>query len=317
MTGREEYKMDFRNKTIKKLNENNDLKYLEDFYYYIAKKEPTTVYNYINYVIAFLRKLDISDPSCITFNSYNKYTAMLVEETSSYQIAVYSALKKFSTFLYANKICESDYMQNVERPKSYEKQETKIKRQNSVLTKEEIVEMLSNVKESAKNNIWKQRDYAIIVLFLTSGIRSSALYKLDLNDVNFNNNTIVVTEKRDNVREIILPQSTMDEIIKWVDIRNTLNPKTDALFISNQKTRISSKTIYRIVNEYGSVNNRNGHPHILRSTYGTMLYENTGDLYLTQTNMGHSNPKTTELYIRGKDIDVKKKAAQVIENCIL
>lgn len=316
MTGREEYKERYRKMTEKKLDENKDIKYLDDFYYYIAKKEPTTVYNYINYVIGFLRDNHICDPSKITFSSYNKYTAKLIKETPSYQISVYSALKKFSTFLAANRITE-DYMKDVERPKNRERQETIIKREKSVLTKDEVHMMLDNILNKDMNEIWKQRDYALILLFVSSGIRSSALYKLDVSDIDFENGIMIVTEKRDNVREIILPTKAIQELRKWINIRNELNPCTSALFISNQRKRMSSKSIARIVNKYGSVNGKNGHPHILRSTYGTITYEESGgDLYLTQTNMGHSNPKTTELYIRGKDTDIKKRAAQIVDSYI-
>lgn len=312
MKGYEEYKNDFRTKALRKVESNNDILYLEDFYYYIAKKEPTSVYNYINYVVNFLRQTGITDPHNITFGAYNKYTAMMVDKTPSYQIAVYSALKKYSAFLFANNICPN-YMEQVERPKNYERQETKEKREKSVLSKDELSVVLNNILNSNENPIWKKRDYAITLLFVTSGIRNSALYKLDVNNVDFNNGTIIVTEKRDNVREIILPDKTLNALKEWINIRSTLKPNTEALFISNQKTRMSSRSIYRIANKYGSVDGKNGHPHIFRSTYGTILWETSGDLYLTQKNMGHSNPKTTELYIRGKDADIKKRSAQIME----
>ena len=66
-------------------------------------------------------------------------------------------------------------------------------------------------------------------------------------------------------------------------------------------------SIYRVVNKYASnIKGKHITPHKLRATYGTQLYEATKDIYFVQECMKHSNPKTTELYIRGNKNQTKK-----------
>lgn len=313
MTGNEEYKEKFLDMAKNQVAEHNNIKYLDDFYYYLVNtKSPSTVYNYINYVVRFLEATNIEDPKEITFSSYNRYLATLINDTSSYRIAVHSALKRFSIFLAANEITK-DYMASIDRPVLIETQKTKEKREKSILTDEDVKKAFSMVLSSNKSDIWKQRDYCILLVLLTTGIRCSALCKLDLQDFDMEKKTITVTEKRSKVRSIMLPQKTYDELVLWITLRNSIKDLYEnALFVSNQKKRVNQRGIYRIVNKYTGQ-----HPHSTRSTYGTTLYSNSEDLYLTQQNMGQSNPKTTELYIRGKDNDVKRRAVDIIENCFL
>lgn len=310
MTGAEEYKNKFEKLILNKLEEVGD-ENLYMFYYYLSNsKNPSTCYNYINYVVGFIRKLNITDFKTITFNSYIKYLALIKDESPSYRIAVYHALEKFSTYLYINKITDN-YMEHIERPSGKEKKETKEKREEGFFTKEELKAAFNAVLNSSLNEVWKQRDYTLLLLLLSSGIRSSALEKLDVNDIDFYNNEIIVTEKRSEVRKIMLPQDTIDEIKKWMSFREDMNLSTTALFVSNQRKRMNQKSIYRVVNKYTGK-----HPHTFRATFGTTIYDNTGDLFFTQKCMGHSSPKTTELYIRGESNKIAEKASSIMSNCI-
>ena len=311
MNGAEEYKEKFIKMTERRISKNSDIDGLEDFYYYLlGENSPSSTYNYLNYVINFIRYSNITNIKDITLNSYNKYLASLINDTPSYRIAVHTALKKFSAFLAANKICE-DYMLLKKRPQFSEKQETIIKRNEGVFSQDEINGAIKNILSSNKNDIWKQRDYVIVLVLLSSGIRCSALCKLDLSDINFTKNSITVTEKRNTVREILLPQKTINELELWLQLRKSISGlDTNAVFVSNQKTRMSQRSVFRLVNKYTGK-----HPHVCRSTYGTTLYkQSNGDLYLTQMNMGHSNPKTTELYIRGENDSIKEKAVNIMDN---
>ena len=76
---------------------------------------------------------------------------------------------------------------------------------------------------------------------------------------------------------------------------------------------MDQSTIYRIVNKYAKdIEGKHITPHKLRATYGTHLYDKTKDVYLVQSCMGHSNPKTTEMYIRGQNNNNRKTAADIM-----
>ena len=183
------------------------------------------------------------------------------------------------------------------------------------MTKDEIVQYVSTVEIGAgtsimkgKQKTWKERDMAIILLFLNTGIRSSALMKIDVNDIDFINNVLTVTDKESHVNKYELSEELMDVINVWMIRREKIlkGKKIEALFISNRKQRIASRSIYAIVNKYDeNIEGKHITPHKLRATYGTQLYEATNDVYFVQKCMKHSNPKTTELYIRGNNNQTK------------
>ena len=79
---------------------------------------------------------------------------------------------------------------------------------------------------------------------------------------------------------------------------------------------MDSTSIYNVVKKYSkNINGKNITPHKLRATYGTQLYNETGDIYFVQDCMGHSNPKTTELYVRDKK-ENRKKASDIMAKMI-
>lgn len=295
-----------------------DEKYmLKGFYnYIITSKSYSTAYLYLSYVISFIKNVD--DIAKIDFDDYNAFLASLKNESQTAQINAYHALQKYSKYLKAKGITK-DYMEYVDRPKFFETAETKDKRENGYLTKTEakrvadmaLTQTRYNKKECEE---WRYRDYVIITIFLTTGIRCSALYKLDVEDVNLREKTITVFEKGNKTRKIVIPDITVEAIEKWLTIRfNLLNGvKENALIISNKRNRLAACSIAYVIKKVSEDAGRTISPHKLRATYGTRLYNATKDLFFVQECMGHSNPKTTELYIRGQKRDVAKKAADLM-----
>lgn len=319
MTGTEEYNNKWIKYAEKRINDNKDKEYLGSFYYYIlADTSYSASYTYLGHVINFVNNFKIVDPSTIKLDHYTRYIAQNKGNVASYQIVVYSALKKFSLFLKANGYCD-DYMQYIKRPRFNETQKTKQKRENGFMTKDEVACFINEVKNTDKETEWKARDLAMITLLLNTGIRCSALQKLDVDDFNPNKKTITVLEKGDSSRTIYLSRAVVDNILDWLRYRNRiLDGSTEtALFISDRKSRIVTRTIYNIIKRYGSViDGKNITPHKTRATFGTQLYDKTHDVYFVQQCMGHSNPKTTELYIRGQKGNMSKKAAELMSDII-
>ncbi len=317
MTGVEAYNDKYQKLAENLLRKHKNDDVLSGYYYYILNSMScSSAYSYLGYVTKFMESLGGKKASEINLLDYNKYMASHKSQTPSYHINLYNSLKKFSAYLKASGISQ-DYMESIKRPKYFVKQESKEKREKKYLSKDEISEFVTIVSETETDDIWKQRDLAMILLFLNSGIRCSALQKLDLKDINEKDPSISVTEKRDEVRKIFLSHDVMKQIKKWIELRNNYGAKDEALFISRFHSRMTNQSIYNIVTKYGKeIDGKKVTPHALRASFGTNLYEATGDVYFVQQCMGHQNPKTTEIYIRGQNDKIGKRASAIMSSII-
>lgn len=324
MNGVEFYSNKLENRINNLIEENEyDIPYLRGFYYYIKDSlTESSAYKYIGHVVRFINSID-KDISDIDIDDYLYYLGKVNKgKSASYQITVYSALKKLSEYLYISKKNSVNGMEHVKRPKFKESEQTIKKREIGYLNYDEIKTYINTVKKGsgsdkakARQEKWKERDLAIVLIFLTTGIRCSALYKLDISSINFDKHVLIVTDKGNKVVEYLLDTEVENIIKEWLIKRNELKiDKNDqALFVSNMKKRMSVEAISLIVKKYSAtIEGKHITPHKLRATYGTQLYNETHDIRFVQSCMNHSSPKTTELYIRGnQDID-KKRAAQIV-----
>ena len=150
-------------------------------------------------------------------------------------------------------------MDYIKRPSPKESQETIQKRKEGFLTPEEIQKYIHNIKygvgtpeEIKKRQNWKERDLAIIMVFLSTGIRCSAMYKLDVESVNFEKGLLLVTDKGNIAKEYELSEDVLAIIENWLIVRKKLlaGNQENALFISNRLIRISDRSIANIVTKY-------------------------------------------------------------------
>ena len=152
------------------------------------------------------------------------------------------------------------------------------------------------------------RDKAILLVFLTSGVRNAELCNLEMDNVDFENNTIsVIAGKCNKDRTVIFSESCKQALRDWLTVRKYNNPKNDNLFVSMNGRKMLTKHINRIINDLGTkakikVNNSNGkrtkvHPHLLRHTFATQYLKNGGNLVALQELMGHATLDQTRRYI--------------------
>lgn len=320
MSGVQDYNSGFEKKINQKLIEHPEL---IGFANYIdGINSITTKYNYLNYVINFL-KMTNKQTKDLNFDDYTSFLVTLNNTTPSYQRAVYFGLKRFSEYLAFSSKNSLNPMQNIKPPKNIESIETKEKRAKGFLTKKEVANTIKAVKKGAGNKRaiavqrkWKERDLAIIYIFLSTGMRCSALYKLDLNNINWDESSIVVIDKGSKIHKYILSDETMKIIKDWIDKRIVIlnnDNSQEALFISSQKNRLGISSISDIVQKYtAEIKGKHITPHKLRATFGTHLYNETRDIKFVQDQMGHSNPQITEIYIRGNQDADRKKAADIM-----
>lgn len=154
------------------------------------------------------------------------------------------------------------------------------------------------------NSKYCSRDLAINKLFLYSGLRISELVNLNLDDINYEDQSIKFFGKGNKERYVPLHQEALTAIKDYLPDRNKITPKNQdarqALFLSNQRRRISVRTIQKMVKKYakkaGVRNASKITPHKLRHTFASLLYQKTKDLRVLQDLLGHSDISTTQIY---------------------
>lgn len=211
------------------------------------------------------------------------------------------AIRRFYGYLSDNLgLIDSNPMKTLEAPKMK-------KSLPKYLTLEESERLLSVV-----DGKYKERDYAIITLFLNCGLRLSELCSIDYNDIR-DDGSLVVTGKGNKERTIYLNQACIDAIISYMKVRPHDNVKDKALFLSARNQRISPKTVQHIVYTYldkAGLGDRGLSVHKLRHTAATLMYQHGKvDVLLLKEILGHENLSTTEIYTHIAD-DATKKAIQ-------
>ncbi|MFA9466129.1 MAG: tyrosine-type recombinase/integrase [Velocimicrobium sp.] len=165
----------------------------------------------------------------------------------------------------------------------------------------------------------KLRNLAIITLFLGTGIRVSECVGLDITDVDFKNNRIKIVRKGGKEDFVYFGNEVEEALSNYIEVsRKAITPKSgheNALFLSIQRSRMTPRAIENLVTEYASQITTLKHitPHKLRSTYGTSLYRETGDIYLVAEVLGHNDVNTTKKHYAALDEDRKRAAAKVVK----
>jgi len=160
----------------------------------------------------------------------------------------------------------------------------------------------------------KKRDLALITLLLGTGIRVSECVGLDLKDVDFHNDGIKIKRKGGSESIIYFGEEVREALEIYLLERESIIPEAgseEALFLSLQKKRISVKSVENLVKKYSSLvtSLKRITPHKLRSTYGTSLYRETGDIYLVADVLGHKDVNTTKKHYAAIEDSRRRSAA--------
>ena len=162
------------------------------------------------------------------------------------------------------------------------------------------------------------RDLAILTLFLGTGIRISELVGIDIDDINFSSNEFSIVRKGGNQDILVFGDEARAALLTYMLCRETVNAAPgheDALFLSLQRRRITIRAVENLVKKYSqiAVPLKKISPHKLRSTYGTALYRETGDIYLVADVLGHRDVNTTRKHYAAVSEDRRRLAAKVIK----
>jgi integrase/recombinase XerD len=153
-----------------------------------------------------------------------------------------------------------------------------------------------------------QRDKAILMLLLDSGIRLNELVNLTVNDLNKTDNGITVTGKGDKQRHVFISMDTTIELsIYNIEERPEPAVSTDRYFLTNDGYPLTSSRVQKILARLGEkagIKQRLS-PHKLRHSYATMSLKHGANLELLRRSLGHTDMKTTEVYLDLADTDVQ------------
>ncbi len=230
-----------------------------------------------------------------------------------------STLRSFFRYLFKNGRIPANNAVLVDMPKRHEKPilRLEIDEVARLLDMAESGDAL-NERQKKFHELTKQRDLAMLTLFLGTGIRVSECVGLDLGDLDFANNSFLVTRKGGNQVILYFPDEVVDVLkpyVAWRREQQTLPGHEEALFLSIQKRRMTQRAVENMVKKYAlqaSPLKKRMSPHKLRSTFGTQLYQETGDIYLVADVLGHSDVNTTRRHYAAMSDERRRMAAKSV-----
>lgn len=229
-----------------------------------------------------------------------------------------SALRSFYNYYFQNERIEKNTAELVPMPKLHEKAIIRLE-PNEVATLLDQVEAGTKLtkKELAYHEKTKVRDVALLTLLLGTGIRVSECVGLDLQDVDFDNNGIKVRRKGGYEAIVYFGEEVETALLDYLEQRKHIIPADgheNALFLSMQNRRMAVRSVENLVKKYASrvTTLKKITPHKLRSTYGTSLYRETGDIYLVADVLGHKDVNTTRKHYATVQEDRRKMAARQV-----
>lgn len=292
---------------------------LRIFFHFIMNELPKFKGTY-NITLEHIKQIDLTDLECyvefLTYYTYRGNTYKCGPEAKSRKL---SSLRSFFKYYYNKGALEKDVASKIAMPKLKEKEIVK-------LEVNEIVRLLNEVergdtltpKQKYYHKKTRLRDLAMMTLFLGTGIRISECVGLNIDDIDFRNNSFVVTRKGGK-RQILYFSDEVGKTLNRYMIKRLSNKDVStnekALFLSMQNKRISVRSVQQLVKKYSEMVTplKKITPHKLRSTYGTNLYRETGDIYVVAEVLGHRDVNTTKKHYAAMSDDIRRKASQAVK----
>ena len=229
-----------------------------------------------------------------------------------------ASLRSFYNYYFRKELIEKNPAELVKMPKLHEKNiirldvDEVVKFLDEVDTGEDLTERQKSFHQKSR-----VRDLAMMTLLLGTGIRVSECVGLDVDDVDLNNNGIKVHRKGGAETVVYFGEEVRETLLPYLEEREhmtALAGHTNALFLSRQKKRITVRSVELMVKKYAQLvtNLKKITPHKLRSTYGTSLYRETGDIYLVADVLGHKDVNTTRKHYAAQEEDRRRAAAKAV-----
>ncbi len=230
-----------------------------------------------------------------------------------------SSLKSFYNYFFRTEKLTTNPAALVRLPKLHDKEIIR-------LDVDEVALLLDTVeqgeglteKQKAFHKRTRLRDLALLTLLLGTGIRVSECVGLDINDVDFKNGGIHIHRKGGKEVTVYFGSEVENALQDYLDERFGIIPEEgseQALFLSMQRKRMNVRSVENLVKKYAHIVTplKKITPHKLRSTYGTNLYRETGDIYLVADVLGHSDVNTTKKHYAALEDERRRSARNVVK----
>lgn len=230
-----------------------------------------------------------------------------------------SSLKSFYNYFFRTEKLTTNPAALVRLPKLHEKEIMR-------LDVDEVALLLDAVeqgeglteKQKAFHKRTRLRDLALLTLLLGTGIRVSECVGLDINDIDFKNGGIHIHRKGGKEVTVYFGSEVENALQDYLDERFGIIPEEgseQALFLSMQRKRMNVRSVENLVKKYAHIVTplKKITPHKLRSTYGTNLYRETGDIYLVADVLGHSDVNTTKKHYAALEDERRRSARNVVK----
>lgn len=283
------------------------LQQFKDYLLLEKKYALLTIKNYERDLIQFFNYLDIKatefELQIIDYGSIRSWIVILIEEGISNRTVnrKIASLKAFFKFLVKVQIIESSPLLLHKMLKEPKKAQVPF----SINEIENVLDQYYN-----HDDFESIRNYLIILLLYTSGIRRSELINLKEIDIDFENNTLKVLGKRNKERYVPLLNSVKEVLINYLELKSKRYPSysNEYVFITKKGVKVYETLVYRVVNSYFSKasSKLKKSPHILRHSFATHLLNEGADLNSVKDLLGHSSLASTQVYTHNSIAELKK-----------
>ena len=274
----------------------------------------------IDFPITILEQLSREDiEEYIEYLSYYEKDGKIYTNDERGKKRKLAALRSFYNYYFQAELIEKNPAVLVPLPKLHEKEIIRLDADEVAILLDQAEDGtgLTNTQQRF-HKVTKTRDVAILTLLLGTGIRVSECVGLDIGDVDFKNNGIKIRRKGGYEAVIYFSDEVEDALHDYLEERHHVIPQSgheNALFLSMQNRRISVRAVQNMVKKYSSTvtNLKKITPHKLRSTYGTSLYRETGDIYLVADVLGHKDVNTTKKHYAALEDERRRYAADKVK----
>lgn len=293
---------------------------LRVFFEFIQRENPSLKDTSIrDFPISILERIGREDiEEYLDFLTYYEKDGQVFTNDARGKARKLSAVRSLFKYFYTSEILTKDVTALVPLPKLHEKPIVR-------LDSDEVAKMLMKADSGAELTRSQQRfhdktrlrDMAILTLLLGTGIRVSECVGLDLDDLDFREKGMLVHRKGGSESIVYFGDEVEAALKDYLEQRKQILPKEGhekALFLSLQNRRITVRAVENLVKKYAGLATslKKITPHKLRSTYGTSLYRETGDIYLVADVLGHKDVNTTRKHYAAIDEDRRKNARNIV-----